>query len=114
MKMYLVVDANVLFSALIAPSGKTADLLFLEEIELFAPEFLLDEFARHKKEIIEKSGYSETEFGVIVSLFKERVKFAPLSVFSSKIPDAKRICPDQNDIEYFALAHEHGNWDLVK
>jgi len=41
--MEMVVDANVLFSALIK-EGTTRELLLSNEFVLYAPEFLLDEF----------------------------------------------------------------------
>ncbi len=80
--MLLVVDANVLFSALIA-RGKTCDLMFSERLQLIAPEFLFMELEEHKDELIEKSSLSE---------YKE---------FLSK---AKTVSPDPDDIDLFALA----------
>ena len=44
----LVVDANILFAALIRRGG-TAELLLDRRLRLFAPEFLLQEFAKHEK-----------------------------------------------------------------
>lgn len=38
-KMQLVIDANIVISAIISSAGKTADLIFSEDIELIAPEF---------------------------------------------------------------------------
>jgi len=40
----LVLDANILFAALIKDS-LTAELIIKDELQLYAPEFLLDEFA---------------------------------------------------------------------
>jgi len=51
--MYLIVDANILFAALIK-QGKTDELLFVDHLHLFAPEFILIEFEKHKKEILQK------------------------------------------------------------
>lgn len=42
--MRLVLDANILFAALIKDS-LTAELIIKDELQLYAPEFLLDEFA---------------------------------------------------------------------
>jgi len=41
--MELVIDANILMSALIAIEGVTFDIIFNDRVKLFAPEFLLDE-----------------------------------------------------------------------
>ena len=51
--MDLIVDANVLFAALIK-EGLTSDLLFVDDFHLYAPEFLLVEFTKYKEEILRK------------------------------------------------------------
>ena len=51
--MELVIDANVIISALISSSGKTAEMLFSDRLKLYAPEYLMDEISKHKKEISE-------------------------------------------------------------
>ena len=52
--MDLVVDANVLFSVLIK-RGKTEDLIFEEDLHLFAPEFIFEEFEKYKEDILKKT-----------------------------------------------------------
>lgn len=42
--MRLVLDTNILFTALINDS-LTGELIIKDELQLYAPEFLLDEFA---------------------------------------------------------------------
>jgi len=59
--MDLVVDANVLFSALIK-EGFTYNLLFNEKFHLFTPEYIFTELEKHKEEILEKTERSEEEF----------------------------------------------------
>lgn len=62
--MFLVVDANVFFSALVS-KGKTFKIFminsFLNLFELVAPEFLKEEIEEHKEEILSKSKLSEQE-----------------------------------------------------
>lgn len=41
--MDLVIDANIVMSALISSHGKTFDIIFSDRIRLYAPEFLLEE-----------------------------------------------------------------------
>lgn len=43
--MKLVIDANILFAALFKDS-LTAELILSDELQLIAPEFLLEEFAK--------------------------------------------------------------------
>ena len=46
--MKLVVDANILFASLIKDS-LTAELLVSDKLNLYAPEFLFDEFIKYKQ-----------------------------------------------------------------
>ena len=89
--MLLVVDANVLFSAIISRS-KTCNLMFSERIQLISPEFLFIELEEHKDEIIAKSSLSEDDFNEFVNLLKERIDIIPRQEFERFLT------------EYFALA----------
>ena len=102
--MELVVDANVLMSALIATEGITYDLMFNDRIKLFSVEFLLEEIEKHKEEILTKSGLSENELELFLSLISSRIEFILYSEFEELVPEAEKITPDINDAEYFALA----------
>jgi len=102
--MELVVDSNILFSAIISSGGKTRALLFYDALALFAPEFLLGEFAKHKQEILKKSKLPYNEFNLAMSLISSRITFVPLPEFRRFISKAGKVCPDANDTEFFALA----------
>ena len=52
--MILVVDANILFAALIKNS-LTAELMFNSDFQLYTCEFIIDEFFKYEKEIIKKT-----------------------------------------------------------
>jgi len=49
----LVIDANILFAALIKNS-KTAELIIEKQITLLAPEFLIEEFGKYRRVILKK------------------------------------------------------------
>jgi len=102
--MELIIDANILLSALISTNGKTYDLIFNDRLKLFAPDFLLDELEKHKNEILFKSELSESEFELFLSLISSRIEFFSYSEFKRFISISKKISPDPNDTEYFALA----------
>ena len=102
--MELIIDANILMSALISANGKTCDLIFNDRIKLFAPDFLLDELEKHENEILSKSGLSESEFKLFLSLISSRIEFFSYLEFKRFISISKKISPDPNDTEYFALA----------
>ncbi|MBW2975011.1 PIN domain-containing protein [Candidatus Woesearchaeota archaeon] len=102
--MELVIDANIVVSALIAAFGKTYDLIFNDRIRLFSTEFLFDEFEEHKEEILAKSGLSEEDLDLFLSLISAEIEFMPYSDFKEFIPQAKEIVSDPDDTEYLALA----------
>lgn len=102
--MELIIDANVVISALISLNGKTRDLIFLDNLSLFAPEYLLEETEKYKELIIKKSDLDENSFELVKSLIFSKIKLIPFSKFKSHFSRAKEICPDPNDEEYLALA----------
>ncbi len=101
--MDLVIDANVLFAALIKEST-TAEIIFNENIHLFAPEFLLEEFEEHKDYILGKTKRTEDKFIEIVGALKQIIVIIPKDEFETFIERASKVCPDKDDIAYFALA----------
>ena len=102
--MELIIDANILMSALIASNGKTYDLIFNDRIKLFSVDKLLLELEKHKTEIIEKSGLSINDFNLFLSLISARIEFIPMEDIEKFILQAKKITPDPDDTEYLALA----------
>jgi len=52
--MDLVIDANILFALLITKS-KTEDIIFHEDVHIFAPEFLFVEFEKYNSLILDKT-----------------------------------------------------------
>lgn len=101
--MLLVVDANVLFSALIA-GDKTSDLIFSDWLRLITPEYLFTELEEHEKEIKEKSKLSKEDFTNFLDLIESRIDVIPKEKFEKFLPKANQISPDPDDTEYFALA----------
>jgi len=102
--MRLIVDANIIFSMLIAFGNKAGDLLFLGTVELYAPEYLLGEIWEHEQEIIDKSGFSPAQCRDALELIASKIKFILFSEYAPFISKAESICPDPDDVEYFALA----------
>lgn len=101
--MDLVVDANILFSALII-SGKTEELFFEEDLHLFAPEFLFEELGKYYQLILDKTGRTQEELEELLTILKKKIKVIPNEETDKFIRLAREICPDKNDADYFALA----------
>jgi len=100
--MDIVADANVIFSSLIK-GGKTAELLLSFSLNLFTPEFVIEEIEEHKEEIFKK-GISEDELSSTIGLLKEIIRIIPKEDFLDKLEEAKNISSDIDDVTYFALA----------
>ena len=101
--MDLVVDANILFAALIK-KGATAKLLYLDDLHLYAPEFLLEEFEKYRDLIMKKTSRSSEEFDRVLEVFSHRIYFVPKEETMSLIESARNISPDPDDAMYFAVA----------
>ncbi len=101
--MDLVIDANVLFSALIKESF-TYNFLFNNKFHFFTPEYIFTELEKHKKEILKKTERSKEEFFKLIEILKRRIIIVPLEELVPCVEEAKNLTPDQDDMVYFALA----------
>jgi predicted nucleic acid-binding protein len=103
--MELVVDANVIFSALIK-SSHTRHILLTSGWTFHVPEFLFQEVERHSTELAEKTGLGEVETREILNtlIIVGKINITPVSDFKSFLEKANDVSPDPDDSPYFALA----------
>ena len=101
--MDLVIDANVLFSALIKESF-SYNLLFSGKFHLFIPEYIFTELEKHKEELMNKTERTTEEFFRLVETLKRRIIIVPLEELVPYIEEAEKLTPDPDDMAYFALA----------
>ena len=101
--MDLVIDANVLFSALIKDSF-AYNLLFSGSFHLFAPEYIFTELEKHKEELLKKTELTDEEFFRLLETLKRRVIIVPLEELVPYVEEAEKLAPDPDDMAYFALA----------
>ena len=73
----IVIDSNILFSALLKNSETRRIILTCEILPLFFPSYLFEELERHKKELILKSGMSYTDFDQLLELLIEKIIVVP-------------------------------------
>jgi len=102
--MRLVLDTNILISALIRESV-TRKILVISGIEFLVPEFTFEEINKHKKEILKKSKLNEPQFNLLMATLKENLTIIPKYEIR-KIKEAKKIMDkiDPNDTIFIALA----------
>lgn len=101
--MEFVIDANVIFAALIK-DGKSIELIAEPNVVLFAPDFIFEEFLEHKDEILAKTKRQENEFYEIIDQLKEKIITVKKVDFENYIEIAKTFSPDVDDTFYLALA----------
>ena len=107
--MRIIVDANIMFSAILNTDGKIGDILLNSHniFEFIAPRFLKEEIRKHHKKIIDISGYSNAELLEIEDKVYKPISFIsevhiPLSIRLSSRQLVEDI--DPKDVVYIAFA----------
>ena len=103
--MELVIDANVIFAALIKESH-TRDLLLSGHHAFFIPEFIYEEFNNHLDILAQKTKLSPNTIREILAelLVAANVTAIRSDNFRDQLQKAEMISPDWDDVPYFALA----------
>ncbi|MBI4214872.1 hypothetical protein HY546_02665 [archaeon] len=105
--MDLIVDANVLFAALIK-KGITQELLLRNDFHLYAPEFVLEEFYKYYDLVVAKTEMTRAEFYGVIGVFLRNVALIPASELKPFLRKATLVSPDVKDVPYVALALKLG------
>lgn len=103
--MKLVVDANVVISALIS-KAKTRELIVTLEADLLTPAIISDEIEQYEPLIVEKSGLNPDRVQQFISLLFEHIDTVPVPEFASHISTAETAIgdTDPDDVLYVACA----------
>ncbi|MBW2974168.1 hypothetical protein KY366_00470 [Candidatus Woesearchaeota archaeon] len=101
--MRFVVDTNEIFS-FFNEKSKARKLSLIPGLELHSPSFSLLEIEEHKSKIIRGFSLSEAQFQLVVNLLRTVVKFTGEEEYLKFLPEAKKISPDPDDSDFFALA----------
>lgn len=111
--MRLVVDANVVISALVADST-TRELVVTLEPDLLTPEVVHDEIEAHEGLIVEKSGMAERRVRQFIDLLFAYIDTVPVREFHEHIDRAEEVIgeTDPDDVLYLAcaLGRDAGIW----
>ncbi|MFO7991901.1 MAG: PIN domain-containing protein [Thermoplasmata archaeon] len=102
--MKLVIDANILFSFFKKRSFTRDFILSHPEIEYFTPIYVFEELDKHKDFIETKAKIEDKVYDLITRELKEYVEVVDLKEIQVKWDTAEEICPDPNDIPYFAVS----------
>lgn len=104
--MRVVLDSNILFSALI--SGKDLYIDIFKALQAYAPDFIFIEISKYEERIIKKTKM-EDEFAIFVrELFSELIIIPKLAISKGSYKKALSLCNDidPKDTAYLALSIE--------
>ena len=103
--MKLILDTNILFSALIK-SSLTRSILLSPYFEFYMPEYALFEIEKHIDLLEKKSGLTKGSLEVLIDLLTENVQIIPAKEFEHKLPMARKTMEniDPDDAPFLALA----------
>ena len=98
-----MVDANILFSALIG--GTMTSLLFnARGLRFCAPAHLFEEFAVYKEELLRKTHRSPPDFFALFHELRARIEIVPPERTAPLLPVATALSSDPKDVPYLAAA----------
>lgn len=95
-------DTNILFTFFWGHSALPR-IMSSQDIELYSPEFALEEIKKHSAEIRRKTMLSEAEFNSKRRELAILVEFVPFGEYQEFFKKLKNI-PDKDDIDFLALA----------
>ena len=108
----LVVDSNSLFT-FFWKNSVFNELCNQNLLELYSPEYSLEEIKKYSSEIIRKAKITEKEFNSLRNSLTAKIKFIPLANYSlffgkikhliKKLPEAERL-DLMKDIDFLALS----------
>ena len=109
--MKLVIDTNILFSALLY-KRRIHDLLFYnEDLQLYAPDLLYEEMLRHKEKIRRLTRLSSRETDILFNkILPRRVTIVPHEEYMNELKKAVQLLQqvDLSDTPFVALAMRLG------
>ncbi|MFN5621016.1 MAG: PIN domain-containing protein [Flavobacteriales bacterium] len=109
--MKVVVDANIVFSAILNTNGKIGDLLInsKKHLEFIAPDFLRKELYKHRQRIQKISGLSADEVREIEFIICNQIQFISEQQIRPTIwyvSEKLLFDIDPNDTPYVAFAKQ--------
>jgi len=103
--MKLVLDSNIIFSALIKKSI-TRDIILSDFFELYAPEYFFNEITKHKELLLKKSKLDRGDFEALLLLLQKHIHLVTKDKYNERMVTAEDILRniDITDSPFLALA----------
>ena len=101
----IVVDANILFSALL-PDGTTRRLLLYGGLDLHTPATIWGEFERNRAHLLARSKATEAAFDLLVDALRNRIGEVSVAVVRERLAEAEASLGEENELDapYVAAA----------
>ena len=100
--MKIVVDTNILFS-FFWESSLTRKLILTSSLELYSPEYVIEETLKYRTDIIEKTKIKNKDFDKYLNELKNTINLIKRIDYSDFLVDAMVLSPDEKDADFFAL-----------
>lgn len=103
--MILVIDTNILISALIRDST-ARKIIVRSEWEFYYPEMSFHEVRKYKNLVLEKSGMGEEEYTGMLNYLLKHIKLVPEELIQHKLDEANKLLGkiDPDDVIFLATA----------
>ncbi len=103
--MIVVIDTNILISALIKDS-LTRDILIGSGMDFVYPEISLHEIRKHERLIMEKSSLTKNNLDTLLARILDYVVLVPTEVIEEHLDEARKIMLDidPKDVVFIAAA----------
>ena len=103
--MILVIDTNVLLSALIRDSN-TRKVLMESGWQFYYPEISFHEIRKYKQLVLEKSGFDEEEYISLLGNLLSKLRLVTIEQIKPKIKEANDLIGkrDPKDVVFLAVA----------
>ncbi len=109
--MNIVVDTNIVFSALMSPAGNVSDILMnsASPIQFFSPKFLEFELEKYEEKILKYSGITRNELQELKRMITPKIYFIDHDLIQQNTwNQAKTLTQDidEKDAPFVALTIE--------
>lgn len=84
--MKLVVDTNIVFSAILNPNGTISDLLLnsFSIFEFYSPTFIIDELENKNKKLLKVSGLKQSELNFLKRHILKKIDLIDINSFTTE------------------------------
>lgn len=101
--MRLVIDSNIVISALIKDSI-SRKIIMNHKFYFISPNYILDEIKKYKNLILRKSNLTNEQFTIILSILFTRIDIIPERIYTEHFSKASEEIHDIFDVPFLALA----------